>query len=122
MTTIMVTHDQEEALTMADRIVVMNHGVIEQVGSPLEIYREPATAFVADFIGTMNFLPGQVLPAGRVGLGDLEIACSVSDMADGAAVTVSERVERRRLRGHDRSGMQSGGLRCLLQPVCELLE
>ena len=58
MTTIMVTHDQEEALTMADRIVVMNHGVIEQVGTPLEVYREPATAFVADFIGSMNFMPG----------------------------------------------------------------
>ena len=51
VTTIMVTHDQEEALTMADRIVVMNHGVIEQVGTPADIYREPATPFVADFVG-----------------------------------------------------------------------
>ena len=51
VTTIMVTHDQEEALTMADRIVVMNLGAIEQVGTPLEIYREPASPFVADFIG-----------------------------------------------------------------------
>ena len=60
ITTIMVTHDQEEALTMADRIVVMNHGVIEQVGAPVEIYREPASVFVADFIGTMNFLPAEI--------------------------------------------------------------
>ena len=60
ITTIMVTHDQEEALTMADRIVVMNHGVIEQVGAPAEIYREPASVFVADFIGTMNFLAAEV--------------------------------------------------------------
>ena len=99
ITTIMVTHDQEEALTMADRIVVMNHGVIEQVGSPLEIYREPATAFVADFIGTMNFLPGQVLPAGRVGLGDLEIACPANGMSDGAPVTLAVRPEDVLLQG-----------------------
>ena len=64
VTTIMVTHDQEEALTMADRIVVMNHGVIEQVGTPTEIYRRPATPFVADFVGTMNFLDGVVAGAG----------------------------------------------------------
>lgn len=58
VTTVMVTHDQEEALSVADRIVVMNHGVIEQVGSPTEIYREPASAFVADFVGKVNVLPG----------------------------------------------------------------
>ncbi|MGA0343466.1 MAG: putative 2-aminoethylphosphonate ABC transporter ATP-binding protein [Arenicellales bacterium] len=56
VTTIMVTHDQEEALTMADRIVVMNHGVIEQIGTPEQIYATPASAFVAEFIGTMNFV------------------------------------------------------------------
>jgi iron(III) transport system ATP-binding protein len=60
VTTIMVTHDQEEALSMADRIVVMNHGCIEQVGTPTEIYREPASAFVADFVGQVNVLPGRV--------------------------------------------------------------
>jgi iron(III) transport system ATP-binding protein len=71
ITTIMVTHDQEEALALADRIVVMNHGVIDQVGTPTEIYRQPASPFVADFVGTMNFLearvtgPGMVAIAGR---------------------------------------------------------
>ena len=60
VTTIMVTHDQEEALAMADRIVVMNHGVIEQIGTPTEIYREPASLFVADFIGEANQLPARV--------------------------------------------------------------
>jgi ABC-type sulfate/molybdate transport systems ATPase subunit len=50
VTTVMVTHDQEEALSVADRIVVMNQGVIEQVGTPMEVYREPATPFVADFV------------------------------------------------------------------------
>ncbi len=72
VTTIMVTHDQEEALTMADRIVVMNHGVIEQIGSPMEIYSDPATPFVADFVGTMNFVPGISLGGGRVRVGDAE--------------------------------------------------
>jgi iron(III) transport system ATP-binding protein len=56
ITTIMVTHDQEEALTMADRIVVMNHGVVEQIGTPVEIYAEPASLFVARFVGRMNVL------------------------------------------------------------------
>jgi len=56
VTTIMVTHDQEEALSVADRIVVMNHGVVEQVGTPMEVYREPASAFVANFVGKVNRL------------------------------------------------------------------
>jgi iron(III) transport system ATP-binding protein len=56
VTTIMVTHDQEEALTMADRIVVMNAGQIEQVGVPKEVYRRPNTPFVARFVGQMNFI------------------------------------------------------------------
>ncbi|OZG70952.1 phosphonate ABC transporter ATP-binding protein [Hahella sp. CCB-MM4] len=60
VTTIMVTHDQEEALTMADRIVVMNHGHIEQIGTPEEIYCSPQSAFVADFVGEMNFLDGHL--------------------------------------------------------------
>lgn len=69
ITTIMVTHDQEEALTMADRIVVMNHGCVEQVGTPQEIYSNPATAFVADFIGTMNFIDAEVVSNGQSGDG-----------------------------------------------------
>jgi iron(III) transport system ATP-binding protein len=59
ITTIMVTHDQEEALAMADRIVVMNHGGVEQVGTPADIYREPRSLFVARFVGQMNFLPAR---------------------------------------------------------------
>lgn len=66
ITTIMVTHDQEEALTMADRIVVMNHGVIEQVGTPQEIYQQPASRFVAEFVGTMNFIPVSMASAGQL--------------------------------------------------------
>ncbi|MHA6259265.1 ATP-binding cassette domain-containing protein [Sporosarcina sp. CAU 1771] len=56
ITTIMVTHDQEEALTMGDRIIVMNEAVIEQIGTPTEVYEQPKTPFVADFIGTANFI------------------------------------------------------------------
>jgi len=65
-TTVYVTHDQIEAMTLADRVVVMNHGVIEQVGAPQELYHHPATRFVAGFIGSpaMNFLPGQVIDDG----------------------------------------------------------
>jgi ABC-type Fe3+/spermidine/putrescine transport system ATPase subunit len=56
LTAVFVTHDQEEALTMADRVVVMNHGAIEQVGTPDEIYERPASRFVLDFVGQTNFL------------------------------------------------------------------
>ena len=61
ITFIYVTHDQEEALTMSVRVVVMNHGVIQQVGSPTDIYNEPENAFVADFIGESNIVPGVML-------------------------------------------------------------
>ncbi|MTJ05185.1 MAG: ABC transporter ATP-binding protein [Sediminimonas qiaohouensis] len=57
VTTIVVTHDQKEALTMADMVIVMNEGRVQQIGSPMEIYRDPANAFVAGFIGTSNLLP-----------------------------------------------------------------
>ncbi len=62
-TTVYVTHDQVEAMTLADRVVVMNGGIIEQVGPPQELYHHPATRFVAGFIGSpaMNFLPGRVI-------------------------------------------------------------
>jgi len=75
VTTIMVTHDQEEALTMADRIVVMNQGVIEQVGTPLDIYRHPQSPFVADFVGTMNFVPATAAGHDKVRLGNIELCC-----------------------------------------------
>ncbi len=94
VTTIMVTHDQEEALTMADRIVVMNEGVIEQVGSPLEVYRQPATAFVADFVGTTNFLPAVVVRPGVVRFGKLDLACDIDlQPGPGNDVTLAIRPE-----------------------------
>jgi iron(III) transport system ATP-binding protein len=95
VTTIMVTHDQEEALTMADRIVVMDQGIISQVGTPIEIYGDPSTPFVADFVGTMNFLPGVVLGPGRVRLGNIELDCAagLDGLAQGTEVTVCIRPE-----------------------------
>jgi iron(III) transport system ATP-binding protein len=99
VTTIMVTHDQEEALTMADRIVVMNQGTIEQVGTPQEIYRRPATAFVADFVGSMNFLAGALAAADEVRVGGLSLACPTQDgLAVGTKVRLCIRPEDVRVR------------------------
>ncbi|MCB0056136.1 MAG: TOBE domain-containing protein, partial [Caldilineaceae bacterium] len=70
------THDQEEALSLSDRVVVMNHGVIEQVGQPFEIYNFPKTAFTASFVGTLNMHDATVLDAaaGEVRLAGASIA------------------------------------------------
>lgn len=93
VTMIMVTHDQDEALSLADRIVVMNVGIVEQVGTPEDIYDRPATRFVADFIGAMNFLSGSMLGADRVSVGALELATPVNGHASGQPVTVAIRPE-----------------------------
>jgi len=99
VTTIMVTHDQEEALTMADRIVVMNAGAIEQVGTPQEIYRKPASAFVADFVGSMNFFSGTLEAPQRVKVGALSLACPPQDgLAPGSKVQLCIRPEDVRVR------------------------
>lgn len=81
ITTIMVTHDQREAMTMSDLVVVMRAGRVEQVGEPLEVYRRPATAFVARFIGTANLLRGRASGRGTVLVGDreFEVAGAPSD-------------------------------------------
>ncbi len=74
MTTIFVTHDQEEAMVLGDRIAVMNQGVIDQVGTAQDIYRRPATAFVADFVGQNNLLPVIASPAPQPGRAIVELA------------------------------------------------
>ena len=74
-TFIYVTHDQEEALTMSDRVVVMNNGVIEQVGTPEDIYNEPVNAFVADFIGEANILNGIMIDDCRIRILGKELEC-----------------------------------------------
>jgi len=102
VTTIMVTHDQEEALAMADSIVVMNQGVIEQVGAPQEIYRKPATVFVADFVGAMTFLDAEVSGPMSLRVGTIDLACpDASRFRTGAAVRIGLRPEEVRVRNMD---------------------
>ena len=98
ITTLYVTHDQEEALAISDRVVVMRDGWVEQVGSPEAVYAEPATRFVATFIGKMNQLAGVLERAreGRVRWGDQHLAvppAATARLADGQAVVVLVRPE-----------------------------
>lgn len=95
-TMIFVTHDQTEALTMADRIVVLRAGRIEQIGAPIDLYQDPDNAFVAGFIGSprMNFLPATVLPDGRIGTGGVAVACALhTPLVPGTAVQLGLRPE-----------------------------
>ena len=97
ITFIYVTHDQEEALTMSDRIVVMNHGVIQQVGSPTDIYNEPENAFVADFIGESNIIEGVMLEDRKVEFCGREFECVDSGFGTNTPVDVVIRPEDLRL-------------------------
>ena len=97
ITFIYVTHDQEEALTMSDRIVVMNHGVIQQVGSPTDIYNEPENAFVADFIGESNIIDGVMLEDRKVEFCGSEFECVDSGFGTNTPVDVVIRPEDLRL-------------------------
>jgi multiple sugar transport system ATP-binding protein len=99
-TTVYVTHDQIEAMTMADRIVVMNGGYIEQIGSPLELYDRPANVFVAGFIGSpaMNFVDGKLSRQGFVATDGTTIPLSnIPDAAVGRDVKIGIRPEHFRL-------------------------
>jgi spermidine/putrescine transport system ATP-binding protein len=83
ITFIYVTHDQEEALTMSDRIAVMNRGRIEQVESPEQVYERPATTFVAGFIGVSNLMPGTVEAPGARGRIELDSGVTIETDVDG---------------------------------------
>ena len=104
ITSVYVTHDQIEAMTLSDRVVVMHRGVIEQIGPPMEVYRHPRTHFVADFIGRANFIAGQV--AGRdpgvLHVSGLGTTLHLTDLAEspaiGARVTMIVRPEMIRVR------------------------
>jgi iron(III) transport system ATP-binding protein len=99
ITSVYVTHDQVEAMTISDRIVIMNEGRIEQIGTPIEIYRHPQSRFVADFIGRANFIPGVVqsqqdgqLTVNLMGR-TLEVAAAEDEYTEGTEVTVVVRPE-----------------------------
>jgi len=97
ITTVYVTHDQEEALSMSDRIVVMNEGRIEQIGTPFEIYNSPKTRFVASFVGTLNILRARILDAeaGRIAIDgqDVVAARGVAGASAGEMRSVALRPE-----------------------------
>ena len=106
ITFVYVTHDQEEALTMSDRIGVMSAGRLLQVATPEELYERPATRFVADFIGRSNILPGTVSGDGGIVLANGDRLHLPTDQAAGTAVGVAVRPERVMV---DRRGSAPGG-------------
>ena len=93
VTSVYVTHDQVEAMTLADMIVVMSAGRIEQIGTPADVYSRPESVFVATFIGSpaMNLIKGRVETAGTVRMGDVLLACETGRAAPGTAVLVGVR-------------------------------
>jgi len=104
ITSVYVTHDQIEAMTLSDRIVVMNQGIIEQIGTTVEVYRFPNSRFVADFIGRANFVPGEVLDKTVTSLTvtalgqTLQLACSQREFQVGQAITLIVRPEMVRIK------------------------
>jgi len=101
VTTVFVTHDQDEALSMADQIVVMNGGRVEQVGKPEDIYEHPASTFVADFIGRANLLPGRIVGIEPdavlvevAGVGQIHVSRRGSEFRTGQDVTLLVRPHR----------------------------
>jgi len=92
ITMIYVTHDQEEALALADRVAIMRDGEIRQIGSPWEIYKKPKTSFIAEFVGTSNFITGEKIN-GKVRFGRLELAVSDLDDSEKGRVYLAIRPE-----------------------------
>ena len=106
ITTVFVTHDQEEALSISDRIVVLNEGRVEQIGAPSEIYNFPRTRFVASFIGTLNQLPGEVVDTdkGQIRVGQQLLVTSnpLDELQNGQACTLAIRPEAITLNAPDK--------------------
>jgi spermidine/putrescine transport system ATP-binding protein len=106
ITFVHVTHDQEEAMTMADRIVIMNSGQIEQLGTPTELYESPRTAFVAGFLGVSNLLDGEVVGEGTVKLSDGTIVRVPREaLTRVGAVQIGVRPEKLRIGGGEENSL-----------------
>ncbi|MDD0811377.1 ATP-binding cassette domain-containing protein [Curvibacter sp. RS43] len=93
ITTVMVTHDQDEALSMADRVVVMHEGRIEQQGTPQQLYARPETRFVAGFVGRMNLLPARVVAADTLEVGSTRLHCDTRAYRTGSTLLLGLRPE-----------------------------
>jgi len=108
ITFVFVTHDQEEALSMSDRIAVMNTGRIEQVGTPQAVYEEPATVFVADFLGAANLMDAVAVDSGSgeclVRVGEFALRAGGGDLGARGPVKIVARPERVALRAHGEAG------------------
>jgi len=104
ITFIYVTHDQEEALTMSDRLAVMSNGRVEQIGNPVEVYEEPATAYVADFLGVSNLMSALGDGGGKVRLGDFHLVAAGGDFDARGKVRIVIRPERVLLEDHGTYG------------------
>ena len=107
ITTLLVTHDQREAMTMADKVVIMDQGKVQQQGSPLDVYQRPANTFVANFIGSTNLLRGVLAGRGELSVGGASLAVSLGDLDQlrpGSDVSVSIRPEDLHLLAGDQPG------------------
>jgi len=119
ITTVLVTHDQDEALSMADRIAVMNRGRIEQVASPTDIYDHPATLFVNQFVGTTNLIPGKLVDVGATGCdvavaGGKLLAAPALGLIEGMDVMVSVRPEQWRMQAATTDAALAGTVKMVM--------
>jgi putative spermidine/putrescine transport system ATP-binding protein len=118
ITAIYVTHDQEEALSISDRVVVMNSGRIEQAGIPLEIYNAPATPFVAQFVGTLSALPAVIVDAAvgtlRVEGQEIQTSNPLERYSNGDQITIALRPEQLSIKSSEEDG---NTLRCTIENI-----
>lgn len=124
LTAVYVTHDRQEALSMADRLAVLKEGIIVQAGTPTEIYRRPQSRFIAGFIGETNLIPGTLSERNESGGGVVQTGCGsfraalvAEDIRPGSAVTLSLRPEAFRLRRETETPATENSLAVTLQQI-----